>query len=246
MGPKKKGGAKKKAKSEDDGQSSMPAVPEVILLPSFEEQLKTTTLLQTVGSRDTKTLTRLVAHYNYSDTLLKADMNGTTMLMMAAKNGDVAGVDKLLSMQSQEATNIDAKEITCVGGHTALHHACMNGSVAVVEMLCRYGANPDIQSSSALGETPLQLCVKNGEKSLGCARMLLSMGAKPGAVDKYANTATFWANSNGNNWMVKELNLPTKGTSADQLMKLVMGRIPNFSLPAAKKGKKKAKGKKKK
>ena len=123
MGPKKKS-AKKSSDKIESSEDSKVAVPEVITLPSFESQLKTSTLLHTVGSRDTKTLTRLVAHYNYTDTLLKTDRNGTTMLMVAAKQGDVEGAERLLSMQSQEATNIDAREIIQIGGHTALHHAC--------------------------------------------------------------------------------------------------------------------------
>ena len=245
MGPKKKATSKKKP-------AAAKAAPtqEVIVLPSFETQLKTSTLLNTVGSGDTKTLTRLVSHYNYSDTLLRTDMNGTTMLMIAAKNGDVLGVERLLSMQTAQATNIDAREITQIGGFSALHHACLNFNERVVDVLLRCGANPDIQALSALGETPLQLCCKKGEAALACAKVLLANGAKPGAVDKFANSASFWANSNGNSFMVKELGLSTKTTSPEQLMALVMSRIPNFSISSGggkKKGaKKKAGGKKKK
>lgn len=243
MGPKKKGGKKKEAKA----PAAKVEAPQVIVLPSFESQLKTSTLLNTVGSGDTKVLTRLVAHYNYSDTLLKTDMNGTTMLMLAAKNGDVAGVERLLSMQSAQATNIDAREITQIGGYSALHHACLHYHTRVVEVLVMCGANPDIQAQSALGETPLQLCCKRGEEALACAKVLLANGAKPGAVDKFANSASFWANSNGNSFMVKELGLPQKATSPEQLMALVMSRIPNFSMPSAGgKKKKKAAGKGKK
>jgi len=246
MGPKKKGLSKASSKKE-----SSVAVPETITLPTISEQIKTNTLLQTVGSGDTKTVTRLVAHYDYGDTLLRPNLSGTTALMVCARHGDIDGTDNLLSMQNATSTNVDLREIQQIGGFSALHHACANGHEKVVELLLKFGANPDIQALSAIGETPLHICCKKGDEgNIRCAKILLSLGAKPNAVDKFGNTALFWANRSGNTFIQKELSLPNKVATADSMIALAMKRIPNFTIPSGKSGKKKTsssgKGKKKK
>lgn len=247
MAPKKKG---KKAKASiDDGPEKKKTEPAIVLLPSYDETIKVATLMRTVSSGDPTSLTRLVAHYNYQDALLKTDLNGTTALMIAARRGDVATLDRLLSLQSVTNTNVDAREIIIIGGFSALHHACKEGHALIVEKLLQFGANADIQTNCSLGETPLQICCKTGPHTLPCARILLSLGAKPNAVDKYGNNAAFWAISAGNSDMVTELKLSNKPATAEQLMATIMSRIPNFSMPSGGKGGKKkgaAKGKKKK
>jgi ankyrin repeat protein len=248
MAPKKKGGKKAKTPAaEDDGEGgSKKAAPALLFAPTHEDTLKTATLMQTVCTGDAQTLTRLVVHYNFQESLLKTDLNGTTALMIACIKGDIPTLERLLSLQSAQATNIDAREIAAVGGYSALHHACKEGHLGIVERLLRFGANPDLQTCSAIGETPLQLCCKVGLAALPCARMLLSFGAKPNAVDKFGNTAAFWAQNTRHTEMLTELNLVNKPATAEQLMSAIMSRIPNFSMPNGAKGKKKGGGKKKK
>ena len=242
MPPKKKGGKKHKAAAAEPKVQK----PETVILPSYEEKIKTATLMRTVTQADPKSLTRLVVHYNYQDVLLKTDLNGTTALMLAAKQGDIPTVERLLSMQSATQTNVDAREIASVGGFSALHHACREGHSRVVEALLRFGCNADLQSNNALGETPLQVCCKRGSEATACAKTLLSLGAKPNAVDKFNNTASFWAFSRGNGDMAAELGLANKANDPDQFIRMVMNRIPGYQLPALAGKKKKGGGKKKK
>lgn len=245
MPPKK--GKKSKKSAVSAAALAEAAAPKVIPAPpSVEDKIKTATLMRAVTQSNPQAITRLVAHYNYRDALLKSDINGTTALMLAAKVGDVPTVERLLSMQSATETNIDAREISSVGGFAALHHACKDGHPRVVEALLRFGANPDLQSNNPLGETPLQVCCKRGPEVFACAKMLLTLGAKPNAVDKFNNTAAFWATSRGHGNMATELGLVNKPANPDAFMQAIMSRIPNFQIPSGKGGKKKSGGKKKK
>jgi len=241
MPPKKK--ASKKSK---DAASKKQVQPETIVLPTYAEKVKTATLMRAVTQADPASLTRLVVHYNYQDVLLKTDLNGTTALMLAAKQGDLPTVERLLSMQSATQNNVDAREISLIGGFAALHHACREGHHRVVEALLRFGANADLQSNNALGETPLQVCCKRGPESLACGKALLALGAKPAAVDKFNNTAAFWALSRGFGDMSAELGLANKANDPDAFIRMVMSSIPGYKLPALGGKKKKAGGKKKK
>ena len=243
MPPKKKGGKKHTA---DTGTELKEQKPETITFPTYDEKIKTSTLMRAVTQADPKSLTRLVVHYNYQDVMLKSDLNGTTALMLAAKQGDLPTVERLLSMQSATQNNIDARELGLVGGFSALHHACREGHVRVVEALLRFGCNADLQSNNALGETPLQVCCKRGPEALACAKVLLSLGAKPNAVDKFNNTAAFWALSRGFGAMATELGLANKANDPDSFIRMMMNRIPGFKLPALGGKKKKSGGAKKK
>jgi len=239
MPPKEKGGKKHKTAA-----APKEVKPETVAQPTYEEKVKIATLMRTVTQADPKSLTRLVVHYNYQDVLLKADLNGTTALMLAAKQGDLPTVERLLSMQSATQTNVDAREIGQIGGFSALHHACREGRSKVVETLLRFGANADLQSNSALGETPLQVCCKQGPEVLSCGKALLSLGANPNAVDKFNNTAAFWAIRRGFSDMAAELGLSSRPNDPDTFIHMVMRRIPGYKLPAL--GTKKSGGAKKK
>ena len=245
MPPKKKSkkSAKKGSSGGDDGSKKK---AKVVALPVINCTTQKTAFVQhavaSAGS-DTKVIGRLVQHYNCAKELMETDINGTTALMVAAKRGDHVSVAKLLSYQHSGSTNVDSCELMSVGGYSALHHACAGGHARVCEVLLQFGCNPDLQARSALGETPLQVCCKMGQTP--CAKVLLANSAKPNAIDKFGNNASFWANSKGNPDMIKELNLPTTHSATpEELFKLMTARIPNFKLPKAT-GKKKAAKKKK-
>lgn len=246
MGPKKKSAKKKKGASGPSLKDAKAA--DVIGLPTIPTA-KTLTLLNCVGTGDTKTLTRMVYHYDHGKELMTMDANHSTPLHMAAKKGDRDTVERLLSFSGDFPMNLNGVEIAKVGGYAPIHHACAGGHVRVLELLLRAGANPNIQTNSSLGETPLHICVKKGEISLGCAKLLLAGGAKANAIDKFGNNASFWAQSSGNMQMARELGLPAAaGASADDYINMMMSRIPGFHAPSGdkKKGTKKGGGKKKK
>lgn len=114
-GKKKKVAGKKKAK-----------VPVVIALdnklPALSEP-RNTALLCTVANSDIRSLERLVVHYDFGKVLSTVDVNGSTPIHIAVKKNDPKTLEKLLSYDS---INIDATELPCIGGHTAIHHASLN------------------------------------------------------------------------------------------------------------------------
>ena len=246
MGPKKKSVKKKKGSSGPSLKDAKAA--DVIALPTIPSA-KTLNLLNCVGVGDGKTLTRMVYHYDHGRELSQKDANHSTPLHMAAIKGDADTTERLLSFGGEFPMNLDAVEIAKVGGYAPIHHACAGGHVKVLQLLLRAGADPNIQTNSSLGETPLHICVKKGEMSLGCAKLLLAGGAKANTIDKFGNNASFWAQSSGNMQMARELGLPTAAAaSADDYIHMMMSRIPGFKAPTGEKKKKGGKkgGKKKK
>jgi ankyrin repeat protein len=245
MPPKKKGGKKKTKKS--SGPSAAEAKEAVtISLPTIPTA-KTLNLMNAVGVGNTKVLTRMVYHYDHGKELQQKDANGSTPLHMAAIKGDADTVERLLSFSGDFPIDVNALEISKVGGYAPIHHACAGGHVRILEQLLKAGANPNLQTNSTLGETPLHICVKRGEHTLGCAKTLLQAGARSKAVDKFGNNASWWAYSNGNSQMARELDLPQgAGASADDYIQLMMNRIPGYKMPTGEKKKKGGGGKKKK
>lgn len=241
MGPKKKSAKKgtKKAKGPSTEEAKAADTIELPTIPSS----KTVNIMNVVGVGDKKCLTRMVYHYNHGKELSNKDQNHSTPLHMAAVKGDADMVERLFSF-SEFPINVDGLEIAKVGGFAAIHHACAGGHARVLEVLLRNGANPNIQTNSSLGETPLHVCVKKGDISLECAKLLLKNGANAKAIDKFGNNASFWAQSKGNYSMIQELGLPTAaGASADDYIQMMMARIPGYKIPSATGKKKGAKGK---
>ena len=234
---KKKAGGKKKAK----------AAPIVIAvdtkLPALSEP-RNTALLCTVANSDIRSLDRLVVHYDFGKVLSTVDVNGSTPIHIAAKKNDPKTLEKLLSYN---AINIDAAELPCVGGYTAVHHASLNNYLKVLELLLDAGANPNIKCISSIGETALQLCCKMGH--IECAKKLIAAGGNPELKDNFGNNASFWAHQHRQDRLIHELGLHSvKSATAEEMLAIMIKRNPNFKLPPikAKKGKKGEKGKKKK
>ncbi|KAG8652717.1 hypothetical protein MANES_06G126100v8 [Manihot esculenta] len=70
-------------------------------------------------------------------------------------------------------------------GCSLLHLACLTADLGMVELLLQYGAN--IHASNSKGQTPLHQCIINRRPSI--AKLLLTRGADPQAVDGGGNTA---------------------------------------------------------
>lgn len=80
-----------------------------------------------------------------------ADSQGKTPLIMASKMRSLDVVSQLLrETERGYDVAIDAQDCE---GNSALHYACMLGSISTVELLLRYGANPNIRNRS--GRIPL-------------------------------------------------------------------------------------------
>ncbi len=250
MGPKKKGKKSAKKGSTKDKDSAAPKKEESVVLPVIPSA-KTNTLMHTVCMGEGKALTRLVTHYNYGQDLMKTDMNGTTLFHISARRGDIDTMQRLLSFRAQgHPLNINAREIAKIGGYAPLHHAVENGHLSICELLVSAGCDLNIQCNSPLGETALHIIVKTGtNNALKCGQYLIEKGAKKNAIDAFGNSPSFWATSKGNGHMIAELGLASQGAaSADDYIKVIMSRIPDFKVPTAgKKGKGGGgKGKKKK
>ena len=232
MGPKKKSSKKGSKKAKGPSLEDAKAAASDYSLPTIPT-VKTLNVMNAVGVGDTKVLTRMVYHYNHGSELCTKDQNHSTPLHMASAKGDADMVERLFSF-SEFPINVDALEIAKVGGFAAIHHACAGGHARVLYLLLQHGANPNIQTNSSLGETPLHVCVKKGEIALECARVLLKHGARANAVDKFGNNASFWAQSKGNYSMISDLCLPTAaGASADDMIAMMMAVYLSFSLVTA-------------
>lgn len=145
------------------------------------------------------------------------DQAGTTLMMVAAANGNDRLLAFLLSIKA-DATRQDrygdsALGLAALNGHrsavrllldsgvpvdspgwTALHYAVFNGHADIVRDLIVQGANPNLRAPNR--HTALMLAARNGHKEI--ARLLLDAGANPGVGDLEGNTATEIAQEAGN------------------------------------------------
>lgn len=249
MPPKKKGGSvssggsKKKGKGKKKSATGPIVIPTEVVLPPITS-VRCATLQATIVNHDVKSLERLVAHYQYGGSLKEADSNGSTLLHMAVKKRDNPMLQRLLEYQTVPLNN---QEASIIGGHTALAHACALNNIQGVHMLLQAGASPNIKSRSTIGESPLMICCKLGH--VECAKLLIHYGAALDLKDNFGNNASFWAYEHQHSHMIRELELPPVHTAtANEFVKLLLQRNPNFVLPSltGKKKKKDGKGGKKK
>jgi hypothetical protein len=242
MPPKKKGGSvssggSKKKKKKGSKKGGKTVIPNEIILPPITSP-NYAILNASVLARDSRTMDRLIAHYDYGKGILEVDVNGSTLIHQAVKRQDVAMLRHLLSYQQ---IPLDICESKSVGGHNALHHACLLNDLSIMEMLLQAGANPNMKSNNLTGETPLMLCCQYGYVS--CAKLLLQYGASVDMKDNFGNNISFWAYEHNQLTLVRELNLPPMHTAtADEYIKLLLQRNPNFILPTINKKKKKKSG----
>lgn len=86
-------------------------------------------------------------------------------------------------------------------GETPLTFAVTRGNQAVVGLLLKYGANPNINSNFDI--PPLQIAVFRN--SINIVNLLLTYGANVNAADEFGNTALTIALQNNNEELVKLL-----------------------------------------
>lgn len=242
-GKKKVAGGKKKGKKGEGTEKPKASLSErdlsLPIIPSTHAQAAQ----GSVARADLSTLTRMVQHYNYSDALQEVDANGSTLLHLSARKNAVDVLEKLLQYK---LIDINALELRLMGGRTALHIACINGSVDAVRALLSNGADMHIKADSATGERPLHTCCMNGQ--LACAKLLVEAGCSPDLRDNFGHNAAFWAHQKGHQHIISELELPAPhaATAAEFfaiMMEKTKGTFVLPSLTGKKGGGKGAKGK---
>jgi ankyrin repeat protein len=146
-----------------------------------------------------------------------SDRAGTTLLMLAAANGNEQLLDFLLrsnaSALKYNEYNETAMAAGSLNGHliivrrlaeagapidgpgwNALHYAAFNGHAEIVRYLLTKGANPNALAPNQ--QTSLMLAAKNGHKEV--AKMLVDAGANRGLTDPGGDTALAIALKAGN------------------------------------------------
>jgi len=108
----------------------------------------------------------------------KRDRLGETRLMAAARSGNVACVDLLISKK----TNVNLQDRD---GDTALICAAERGNLGCVRSLLTHGA--DVNMLDRFGRTPLRRAVRS--RNVACAAFLVSHGADANATDCEGGTA---------------------------------------------------------
>lgn len=142
------------------------------------------------------------AEHNRTDAVLKliqlgmdvntATPDGTTLLMTAARNGNLQLVDALLKKHANHL-------VRNRHGDTALMQASLQGHLAVVKRLLELGGPQENRD----GWTPLHYAAFNGHFEV--ARYLLAKGAKVNAPAPNSQTALMLAANAGHLEMVKVL-----------------------------------------
>jgi ankyrin repeat protein len=146
-----------------------------------------------------------------------SDAAGTTLLMTAAANGNVALVEILLRLRAntmiRNKFNESALALAALNGQNeivrmlvetgvridapgwgALHYAVFNGHTDLVRYLIDRGGNVNVRAPNR--HTPLMLAARNGHGEI--ARILLAAGANPNLGDLEGSTALEIAQRAGN------------------------------------------------
>jgi uncharacterized protein len=143
--------------------------------------------------------------------------SGTTLLMMAAENGNAQLVESLLTLRAkvsmQNRYGDTAIALAALSGHDAavrrladagaqldgpgwgaLHYAAFNGHAEIVRYLIAKGARLNLRAPNRL--TALMLAARNGHEDV--VKILLGAGADPNVCDLEGNTAIDIALKAGN------------------------------------------------
>ena len=124
-----------------------------------------------------------------------ADVDGTTALHWAVRNGDVMLVDRLLRAGAKPTA---ANRY----GLTPLPLACEQGDPAIVERLLKAGVSANLTGPQ--GETALHACARTGH--VAAAKVLVTHGASLNAVESWrGQTPIMWAAAQGHAEMVAML-----------------------------------------
>ncbi|MCF7806301.1 MAG: ankyrin repeat domain-containing protein [Simkaniaceae bacterium] len=110
--------------------------------------------------------------------------SGQTPLHLAARNGNVAIINRIAEQANYEDRKAGVYDAKIPGGCTPLYLAALGGHLAAVECLITCGAAVD--SVNDRGETPLYVAAERDHLDL--VRFLLSKGAKVNTKDRDGNT----------------------------------------------------------
>ena len=152
-----------------------------------------------------------------ADVIDARDASGSTPLLVAASNDDVAQVKQLLKTGANP--NVRNKLDT-----TPLLEAAFHSNLETIEALLDAGADPN--APGADGQTPLMLVARG--TNVVAAKMLLGKGANPNARESQRQqTALMWAAANSQGPMTRLLvevgaDLDAK-TATDLMTPLVSG-----------------------
>lgn len=124
------------------------------------------------------------------------DDNGETQLMLAAEAGFPDITKRLLE------AGADAKDI-CSKGGSVMTYALKGGNPAVIQLLRKAGARPDIHSVTEDGDSQIILAARHG--LLPELRELLRMGASARTLSRSGKTPLMEALEQGHDSIVKEL-----------------------------------------
>jgi uncharacterized protein len=124
-----------------------------------------------------------------------ADVDGTTPLQWAVRNGNAALVDRLLT------AGADAKSQNRYGV-TAIQLACETGGAPIVARLLDAGVSAT--ATGPLGETALHTCARTGD--VAAAKVLVARGAPLEAGESWrGQTPLMWAAAQGHAPMISML-----------------------------------------
>ncbi|MHB9023416.1 MAG: ankyrin repeat domain-containing protein [Armatimonadota bacterium] len=134
-------------------------------------------------------------------------------IITAAKNGDVATVERLLKTKATLISIVDPQY-----GGTPLHWAATEGKDAIVQLLIAHGAL--INTKNKIGQTPLHLAVATGKEST--VNLLLANGAGVNMQDSSGNTPLHYAYAMDKRSIMHHL----KQVKADETMRNNRRQVP--------------------
>lgn len=162
------------------------------LCSAVEAQVPDRRLAKAVKANDATTAVALLRAKVDPNT---ADVDGTTPLQWAVRNGNTSLVDRLL------AAGADAKAQNRYGV-TAMQLACEAGSAPLVTRLLDAGV--PATATGPLGETALHTCARSG--SVAAAKVLIARGAPLEAGESWrGQTPLMWAAAQGHVPMISML-----------------------------------------
>jgi uncharacterized protein len=150
-------------------------------------------LVDAAESGDRATVLRLLAEKGSNPNTPSLD--GTTAIMWAAHNDDLALVQALI----KAGANVKLRNQF---GTTAITEASIIGSAAIIDALLKAGADPNTKNPE--GETPLMAVSRSGK--IDAAKRLLDAGADVNAKETWGGqSAIMWAAAQSQPEMVKLL-----------------------------------------
>ena len=111
----------------------------------------------------------------------KDELAGISSLMSATANNDIEGVEFFLK------NNLNLINSKNIGGATALHIACREQNLEIVEILIKNKANINLQDNE--GWTPLMRASLAGDKEI--VKLLIKNGAVINYQNKFSESAIF-------------------------------------------------------